>query len=510
MANRVLDSVFVGGHFAAEDEDFIFTNSISRVINTVGHQIPNRFQQMNVKYLTFQFDQNGSSVIFDPKDERITQVVRFVNEAVEQDSCVLIHSQNGDSRSIVLMAAYLIHRFHWPPHRALQFIATKRSNARPHTNYVKQLHEFANRRRAKYGEFKDIFGNIKSLKLNFQEYLHRNTFLNAVMGQDPVEGIINQNSPIESLFKFGIMQKKNNNVKSITFRDGLQTAQIPSQYATFDQNGNPANPQMYSQLFRPKSPSYNSALQTRCLPVRVDPALLPTVSFDLDIPGCHLRRADGYLQSITPDMSGYAVVARPVSILKNGFGSQYDESSIVIPVKEFEEKLGQIDDFKVQAVSNSVETRVEDQNDNQIKKFQVTQQLNQQASRPTQQRPLVAQQRPLIQQVNISSNQNPPPSQMLGKQFSRVRPPTPPRKTDVVASPVQQTSTQSQMMRPVTQQVYTFNQPQQNLSGSMRPSSASKPQSTGQLSSSFRPTSSKPQTTTLTSNQPSVYQPKWK
>ena len=43
MANRILDNVFVGSHYAAEDEDFIFTNSISRVINTVSHQVSNRF-----------------------------------------------------------------------------------------------------------------------------------------------------------------------------------------------------------------------------------------------------------------------------------------------------------------------------------------------------------------------------------------------------------------------------------------------------------------------------------
>ena len=92
MANRVLDNVFVGGHFAAEDEDFIYTNTITSVINTVGHQIPNRFQSAGVKYLTYQFDQNGTSMIFDPKDERITQIVRFINEAVEKDNCVLIHS----------------------------------------------------------------------------------------------------------------------------------------------------------------------------------------------------------------------------------------------------------------------------------------------------------------------------------------------------------------------------------------------------------------------------------
>lgn len=119
---------------------------------------------------------------------------------MEQDSCVLICSMNGDSRSVVLMAGYLIHRFHWPPHRALQFITAKRANAKPNPVYVKQLHEFANRRRAKYGEFKDIFGPVRNLKLNFLEVLHRNTFLNAVNNQDPVTNQQTQQSPVDALY----------------------------------------------------------------------------------------------------------------------------------------------------------------------------------------------------------------------------------------------------------------------------------------------------------------------
>lgn len=70
----------------------------------------------------------------------------------------------------------------------------------------------------------------------------------------------------------------------MSFRDGLQTAQIPAQYSQFDVQGRPLNPQMTSQLFRPKSPSYNQQAQVRCLPVRVDPRLLPAVSFDEDVP----------------------------------------------------------------------------------------------------------------------------------------------------------------------------------------------------------------------------------
>ena len=128
----------------------------------------------------------------------------------------------------------------------------------------------------------------------------------------------------------------------MTFRDGLNTAQIPSQYASFDQNGLPLNPQLSSQLFRPKTPSYNSSQQVRCLPVRMDPKLLPSAGFDLDVQNCHMRRPDGYLHAISSDMAGYAVAAKPVSILKvilQDGRNQYDDCSQYVAVQEYSEML---------------------------------------------------------------------------------------------------------------------------------------------------------------------------
>ena len=43
LANKVVDNVFVGSRYAAEDGDFLFTNTIKRVINLVSHRVPNRF-----------------------------------------------------------------------------------------------------------------------------------------------------------------------------------------------------------------------------------------------------------------------------------------------------------------------------------------------------------------------------------------------------------------------------------------------------------------------------------
>lgn len=338
MANRVLDNIFVGGCYAAEDRDFVFTNSVTRVINCCSHTFTNCFQGVGIRYLSYQFDEDGNSTMFDSRDETITQVVRFVNEAVEKDECVLIHSVNGDSRSVVLLAGYLVHRFHWPPHRALQFITTKRFSSKPHQNYVRQLHEFANRRRTKYGEFKDIFGSTRGLKLNHQEILHRNTFLNAVMAQPNPEELVRQKGIHAILSDCQIhVEVPPAPEKHITWRDGLVTAQIPSTYANFDANGRPVGSQS-SLIFRPRTPSYRSGQQVRCIPVRMDPSLLPAISFDLDLP-LHKRRSDGYLAPVTSSLEGYAVVAKPVSILaKVGTAtrSAYDASSVYVPRDEFE------------------------------------------------------------------------------------------------------------------------------------------------------------------------------
>ena len=83
LANMLVDGLYIGSRYAAEDGDFLFTNYIRRVVNLVGHKVQNRFQMMNVRYLTFQFE--PTSVILDPEDNHISMLVRFVQEAQDND-----------------------------------------------------------------------------------------------------------------------------------------------------------------------------------------------------------------------------------------------------------------------------------------------------------------------------------------------------------------------------------------------------------------------------------------
>lgn len=178
-ASRILEEIFVGSREAADDDDFIYANTISKVVNCCRHECLNKFQATGVRYLSLSIEEDGSSVLLDPEDVTIGRVVRFVSEGVDNDEGVLIFSTNGDSRAVALMAAFCVHRFHWPPAKALRFVEIKRGACRIHQNYVQQLLEFAERRRRRYGDYKDIFDDISSIELSPEELLYRNTYLNA-------------------------------------------------------------------------------------------------------------------------------------------------------------------------------------------------------------------------------------------------------------------------------------------------------------------------------------------
>ncbi|KAG9396925.1 Dual specificity phosphatase, catalytic domain [Carpediemonas membranifera] len=184
IANRMMDTIFVGSILAAEDEDFIFSNGVTRVINCAAGQVRNCFEGNGVKYLSFNWPEDDRTVIFDDNDVAMLKIIRFIEESLESDQCLLIHSFDGSSRAVIVFAAYLVFRFHWPPQRALQFVATKRFSCNPRNAFVRQLIEWAGRLRKARGEFRDIFApNISHLRLCAEEDLHRNTFLNAVYAQ---------------------------------------------------------------------------------------------------------------------------------------------------------------------------------------------------------------------------------------------------------------------------------------------------------------------------------------
>ena len=144
---------------------------------------------------------------------------------------MLIHSENGDNRAVCYAAAYLVHRFHWPPDMAVEFVNAKRPCVRLSNELRQQLWQFAERRRAKYGNFKNIFATPPPSRMNAVEILHRNTFLN-IVGQQPQTSLeISQKSPVQALIDVGVIKSRPTALK---WRDGLTATQPPARFAAFN------------------------------------------------------------------------------------------------------------------------------------------------------------------------------------------------------------------------------------------------------------------------------------
>lgn len=86
-------------------------------MNLVRHIVPNRFSGSFVSYLSFSIQENG--VLLDEEDRNLSQTLEFMQKFIKNDEQVLIQSEYGENRGVVFSAAYLIHRFHWPPNEAL-------------------------------------------------------------------------------------------------------------------------------------------------------------------------------------------------------------------------------------------------------------------------------------------------------------------------------------------------------------------------------------------------------
>lgn len=59
-AIKILDGLFIGDQFAAQDLEFVVANKVTHIINASARQIPNHWENIKVLYLSFLWmDQEG-------------------------------------------------------------------------------------------------------------------------------------------------------------------------------------------------------------------------------------------------------------------------------------------------------------------------------------------------------------------------------------------------------------------------------------------------------------------
>jgi len=59
---KIKDGLFVGDEFAARDLEFVEGNKVNRIINCAGGQVSNQWEDLEVNYLTYIWEDNDTQV----------------------------------------------------------------------------------------------------------------------------------------------------------------------------------------------------------------------------------------------------------------------------------------------------------------------------------------------------------------------------------------------------------------------------------------------------------------
>ena len=160
-------------------------NKVTHTINCAGRQVPNHWEPIGVKYLTYFWLDQDSQVILDPKDQVSNECYAFISEALEKGDSVLVHSVKGQSRCCTIVASWIMRRYQWTLLKTLEFLNSRRPDLEIRANFIHQLTAYENRlvssglgpKTSKWTEVSEKTNDFEN-----EELLLRNTYLNAQMG----------------------------------------------------------------------------------------------------------------------------------------------------------------------------------------------------------------------------------------------------------------------------------------------------------------------------------------
>ena len=101
-------------------------NKVTHVINCSGQQVPNHWESIGVKYLTYFWLDQDTQIILDPDDKITNECYTFINEAHTNGDSVLVHSVKGQSRACTIVASWIMRRYQWILLKTLEFLNSRR------------------------------------------------------------------------------------------------------------------------------------------------------------------------------------------------------------------------------------------------------------------------------------------------------------------------------------------------------------------------------------------------
>ncbi|GLB34489.1 putative dual specificity phosphatase, catalytic domain [Lyophyllum shimeji] len=146
-ASEIVPRVFISDLSFAENPACLGSHRITHIVSALSHSVvlpsPSALpdghpapRHLHVRVEDFPFAELAA---------HLPGTVGWIEEALREDkeARVLVHCGEGVSRSVAVVAAYLIKEYGWSPEEAVEFIKSKRGVADPNQGFVQQLGEYA-------------------------------------------------------------------------------------------------------------------------------------------------------------------------------------------------------------------------------------------------------------------------------------------------------------------------------------------------------------------------------
>lgn len=158
-------------------------NKVRYVVNCAGQQIPNHWETIDVKYLTYFWQDHDKQIVLDSKRTVPNECYEFIGRALESGDSVLVHSVRGQGRAFTVIAAWLMRRYRWSLAKTMEFLSSRRNDLEIRPSFFYQLTAYEHHLAAQ-GLVTATWNEIAERTNDFEneELLVRNTFLNAHVG----------------------------------------------------------------------------------------------------------------------------------------------------------------------------------------------------------------------------------------------------------------------------------------------------------------------------------------
>lgn len=131
---QITDYLYVSGLSVARDMQLLVDNSITLILNACSHECDNRFPELFAYknfYLKDRSSEDISAVLYD--------LIEAVDVVQAQNGRVLIHCQQGISRSATLCIAYLMHAYKTDFQSTCELVQKKRAISQPNFGFSTAL-----------------------------------------------------------------------------------------------------------------------------------------------------------------------------------------------------------------------------------------------------------------------------------------------------------------------------------------------------------------------------------